>query len=126
MRIRSVIVTLFLLGALVATLPLLATASKQAREIVLVARQMAFYADGGSTPNPVIRLKPGERVRLTLKNEDTGVLHDFSIKDLGVATGTLKSAERASVVFDVPRRPAEYRYVCRPHAKMMAGIVEVQ
>jgi len=126
MRVRSLNITLLVFATLMATLPLIATARQQPREILLVAKQMTFYVDGRSAPNPVIRLKPGERVRFTLKNEDKGVLHDFAIQDLGIATGTLKSAERASVVVEVPRRTGEYRYVCRPHSKMMAGKIEVE
>lgn len=126
MRVRSITLTLLMLAALVATFPLFATARQQPREIVLVAKKMAFYVDGRSAPNPVLHLKPGERVRLTLKNEDKGVLHDFAIRDLGVGTPTLKGAESASVVFDVPPKTAEYRYLCRPHSKMMAGRVTVE
>jgi plastocyanin len=126
MLFRSITITLLVLTALVATFPLFATARQPPREITLVAKKMAFYMDGRSAPNPVIRLKPGERVRLTLKNEDKGVLHDFAIRDLGVGLPTLKGAESASVVFDVPRRAAAYRYVCRPHSKMMGGTVAVE
>lgn len=126
MRVRSITITLLVLTALVATFPLFATARQHPREITLVAKKMAFYMDGRSAPNPVIRLKPGERVRLTLKNEDKGVLHDFAIRDLGVGLPTLKGAESASVVFDVPPKTAEYRYICRPHSKMMSGKIEVE
>ncbi|MBI4476531.1 MAG: cupredoxin domain-containing protein [Acidobacteria bacterium] len=126
MRIRSLWLSVPVLAAAIVTLPLLATARQEPREIGLVARQMAFYLDEDTAPNPVIRLKPGERVRLTLKNEDKGVLHDFTIRDLGVATATLKTSETASVVFEVPRRTANYRYACRPHSKMMAGDVAVE
>ncbi len=114
------------IAAIAATLPLIAMAAKRPREITLVAKQMAFYVEGDSSPNPVIRLKPGERVRFTLRNEDRGVEHDFTIRALGVATGTLRTAERGSVVFEVPKRIGEYRYTCKPHAKMMAGTVTVE
>ncbi|MBI1875371.1 MAG: cupredoxin domain-containing protein [Acidobacteria bacterium] len=127
MRVRSITVAVLVLTALVAILPLLATAARQQpREITLVAKKMAFYVEGRPVPNPIIHLKPGERVRLTLKNEDKGVLHDFAIRDLGVGTPTLRGAESASVVFDVPPKTAEYRYVCRPHSKMMGGRVAVE
>ena len=36
------------------------------REIVLVIRDMAFYIEGQTTPNPKLRFKANEDVRLSL------------------------------------------------------------
>ena len=49
----------------------------QPREIVLVAKDMAFYASGTNTANPEITVRPGESIRVVLKNEDRGMTHDF-------------------------------------------------
>lgn len=95
------------------------------REIVLVIRRMTFYLDGDPSPNPIVRLRTGERVKLVVRNLDRGVQHDFMIRSLGVATGPLTGPEPASIVFEAPDTPGEHDYICRPHAKMMKGLVKI-
>ena len=70
-----VFVGLFLL------LPLAATSTPVAREITLVTRDMAFYLEGDTRPNPTIRLQAGERVRFVLRNLDPGIDHNLAIDD---------------------------------------------
>src|SRR5262249_19859201 len=63
------VLLLALAGA--ATIPIVARSRSAAvREVRLVARGMTFYADGGATPNPTLRVKRGEHVRIVLRNED--------------------------------------------------------
>ena len=108
-----------------AALPLMSRAP--AREITLVARGMAFYEDGEfGRPNPVIRVKAGERVRIRLRNEERGITHDFALPDLDAATGLLNWNQQGEVTFDAPEAPGIYEYVCNPHRLMMHGTLLVE
>ena len=62
------------------------SARTEVREIRLVARGMAFYVDGQAIANPVVHVRPGERVRITVRNVTAGFLHDLAIDSLNVAT----------------------------------------
>jgi plastocyanin len=94
----------------------------RAREITLVARDMAFYADGNdSTKNPVIEAKAGETIRVVLRNQDRGMTHDFSVPAVDAAVKALDWNEEDAVTFDAPKKPGTYEYVCRPHLLMMKG-----
>jgi plastocyanin len=96
------------------------------RDIVVVARGMSFVLpDRDSTPNPPIQLRAGERVRLVLKNEAPGLLHDLVIPELNVHIEELRAGESADVTFVVPDTPGQFEYRCQPHAEMMSGVVEV-
>ena len=107
---------------------LLPVMSKEpSREIVLVARGMAFYLEGEpAAPNPAIRVAAGETVRVVLRNEDRGMTHDFAVPSLGESLDGLDWNETDDVVFDVPATPGEYEYVCRPHMLMMRGRIVVE
>jgi plastocyanin len=98
-----------------------------AREITLVARGMAFYLENDlATPNPTIRLRAGETVRVVLRNEEQGMKHDFSMPALGGArTDLLNWRERGEVTVTVPDSPGTYEYICGPHRLMMRGILRV-
>jgi plastocyanin len=96
------------------------------REIVLVARGMTFVLeDTPEAPNPEIQLRAGERVRLVLKNEAPGLLHDIVIPELGVEIPQMRAGESRELVFTVPAAPGRHEYRCRPHAEMMRGVVDV-
>jgi FtsP/CotA-like multicopper oxidase with cupredoxin domain len=60
--IAATAVAVLLLGVLAVAV------TRPAREITLVARGMAFYLENGDLPNPTITVKPGERVRIMLRN----------------------------------------------------------
>jgi plastocyanin len=119
-----------LLGlALVAGVALAAggNARKETRTLALTARGMAFYQEGDPTPNPVIVVRRGERVRLTLTNQDPGMSHDFAVEALELATQPLTQADTATtLVFEAPSQPGESEYVCTFHALMMKGILRVE
>ena len=96
------------------------------REIVLVARGMSFVLeDAPDVANPVISLRAGERVRLVLKNEAPGLLHDIVIPELGVEIEQMRAGETRELMFTVPAKPGRHEYRCRPHAEMMHGVVDV-
>lgn len=97
-----------------------------AREIRLVARDMTFYVEGQDEPNPTLRLRAGETVRLVLRNVDQGMTHDFAIPEWGAATGRLEGGEEATITFRAPGRPATQAYKCRPHSAMMRGTILVE
>ncbi len=116
------------LAAAVACLAMLAAcgANNTPREITLIARGMTFVlADDLDTPNPVIELRAGEQVRLVLKNEAPGLLHDIEIPAWEVRTKSIRAGQSTEVMFTVPSALGRTEYRCRPHAELMHGFVEV-
>jgi plastocyanin len=96
------------------------------REITVVARDMAFYADRDEkTANPVIEVKAGETVRIILKNRDRGMTHDFAVPALGASTHAIDWNEEDEMTIYVPKKPGTYEYVCQPHVLMMKGTLKV-
>ena len=95
------------------------------REVALVARGMAFFLAGASTPNPTIRVSPGERIRIVLRNDTPGMVHDFAVASLGASISPLTTGRSAAVEITAPGRPGRYSYRCRPHSLMMQGAIEV-
>jgi hypothetical protein len=59
------------------------------REVRLVVRNMTYYADGGTEANPAIRLRPGETVRIVVRNDDAGMKHDLVVPDWNAETGLI-------------------------------------
>ena len=117
----AALVVAMIVGAL---LPV--TTRTPAREITLVARDMAFYLDGDFThPNPDIEVKAGEHVRIIMRNEERGMTHDFAVPAAGASVDLLEWNEQGEVTFDVPATPGTYEYVCRPHMLMMKGVLKV-
>ena len=96
------------------------------REITLVTRGMAFYLEDGDVPNPDVTVNAGERVRIVLRNEDRGILHDLSVPGLGAAVDPIGWNQSAAVTIDVPGTPGTYEYRCRPHMMMMRGQIIVR
>ncbi|MGH7731950.1 MAG: cupredoxin domain-containing protein [Candidatus Eiseniibacteriota bacterium] len=96
------------------------------REVVLVARDMAFALPGQAGRNPTLRLKAGERIRLVLENRDPGMKHDLASAGLGIRTEALAFGESGGQILTVPRRPGEYDYFCSFHAQMMRGRMVVE
>ena len=95
-------------------------------EVTLVARGMTFVLEETpDQPNPVISLRSGQRVRLVLKNEAPGLLHDIEIPAWKVHIDQIRAGERRDVTFTVPDSPGRHTYRCRPHSEMMHGFVEV-
>jgi len=124
--VRAVVVVASMaVVGLAAFIPLTANPRTVPREITLVARQMAFYLEGSDEPNPTLRLSPGEEVRLVLRNEEAGVMHDFVASSLRAAIAPLRRGATGSIEFRVPDQPGRYQYQCTPHARMMTGTIVV-
>ena len=109
-------------------LPMLASSSAgDLRTIDIVVRDMAFYVDGGKTPNPELTFRAGERVRVRVRNEDAGMRHDFTIKAWTVSTKMLEDrGEEDAIEFQVPEAAGTGSYTCTPHPKMMTGTIRVE
>jgi plastocyanin len=96
------------------------------REVVLVVKGMAFYLESDpATPNPVIEVRAGERVRVVVRNQDRGLTHDFAVPLIGAVTHEIPWNQTDEVVFDVPDERGIYEYICRPHRLMMRGTIRV-
>lgn len=123
-RIGSALVVLVVAAVM---LPRIVSSREEVRDVTLVVRNMTYYVDGNDVPNPPLRFAAGEQVRVTLRNEDQGMTHDFTIKDWGVATKVLEGKGQDSVTFRVPPRavvaPA---YSCTPHSAMMSGSIVIE
>ena len=110
-----------------AMLPMVASSNESVRSIEIVARDMAFYVNDGSDPNPAITLRAGERVRIRVRNQDPGMRHDFVIKPWTVSTKLLQDRGEEDVIeFRVPDERGTLAYTCTPHAKMMSGTILVE
>lgn len=121
-KVVAAIAILFV--AVVGLLPVMTNAPT--REVTLVARDMAFYIEGDAkTANPIIEVKAGETVRVTLRNRDRGMMHDFAVPAVDAAVHQLNWNEEDDVTFDAPDKPGTYEYVCRPHLLMMKGTLRV-
>jgi plastocyanin len=97
------------------------------REIVLVAKGMAFYLENDpGTPNPAITVRAGERVRIVLRNADRGFTHDFAVPVVDTAVDQVSWSESSVATFDMPPTSGIYEYVCQPHRLMMSGKLIVQ
>lgn len=96
------------------------------RDILIIARGLALtLRSDDSAPNPRITLEAGERVRVTIKSEAYGLIHDFQIPAWSVKTGQVRGGESSSVVFVVPPEEGRVRYISSPHATSVHGIIEV-
>jgi plastocyanin len=126
------------------------------REITLVAKEMSFQIaefgtanDDNTTPqsaiptphsNPTLTFRPGERVRITLRNEDQGVLHDIVIVSTNSSTPIfekrlprmLQYGETESFTFTVPQFEQKeiqnnlFEYYCSSHPEMMKGDISIE
>jgi plastocyanin len=117
-KVVTAVVVLFV--AVAGLLPVMT--KPRARQITLVAKDMAFYreSDAGA-PNPVIEARAGETIRILLLNRDRGITHDFAVPALEASTDAIDWNEQDEVTFDIPDKPGTYEYVCRPHLLMMKG-----
>lgn len=85
---------------------------------------MKEYAFNGA--NPTLALRPGERVRFVVTNdEETPILHNFRVVGLGVpCERALRPGEQREVVVTVPPS-GEFAYTCCTHPGMGGKLVVV-
>lgn len=110
---------------IVLLLPLTASTTDSVREITLVARDMAFYLEGGTEPNPTLQVQAGEELRITVLNRDPGFAHNFVVDAWDLETPFVEMEASTTVVIRAPAHPGQQEYVCTPHDKMMRGVIEV-
>ncbi len=104
--------------------------SAQEREpvqILLVTKDNAFcLLDRPSQANPTLRLKKGQPVQLTLRNEEPGkILHCFTISEWNVKTHGNLSTGQSQVLAFTPTSRGKFAYACLMHP-MMAGTIIVE
>ena len=125
--IRRGIVLAVLCVAVVMLPRIVSSREEEPRAVTLVVRNMTYYVEGMDTPNPSLKFAAGERVRLTLRNEDPGMLHDFNIRPWNVGTKVLEGKGQDTITFRVPSRSeGQTAYTCTPHAAMMSGTIVVE
>ena len=95
------------------------------REIHLVGRNTTFYIEGSSDPNPILRVKPAESIRIVFRNADAGMRHDFTIPDWDVESNVVAGLGETAVTFKAPER-GRVEYSCTPHATVMKGTIAVE
>ena len=95
-------------------------------EIRLVVRDMTYYVEGNSAPNPALTVRRGEQVRVVLRNEDAGMTHDFAVPAWNARTPRLDGGEEAVVQFQASEQPGVWTYSCTPHGQMMRGTLRVE
>ena len=99
------------------------------REITIVAKNMVFSVPSLETSgevNPTITVKRGQRVTITLRNDDAGMQHDLVIEGLDVRLEVVSCGETTRLTFTVPREPGEYVYLCSFHPRRMRGVFVVE
>ena len=108
-------------------LPMIASSDiDKHRDVNLVIRDMSFYLDGRGDPNPTLQFRAGERIRLTLRNEDAGMSHDFVVKNWNVQTKLIEGRGEDTIELEVPRQPGSDSYVCTPHPAKMRGAIVIE
>lgn len=95
------------------------------REIHLVGRNTTFYVEGSADPNPILRVKPGESIRIVFRNADAGMRHDFTVPEWGVESSVVAGPGETVVTFKAPDR-GRTEYNCTPHATVMKGTIAVE
>jgi plastocyanin len=116
---------LLITGAVV-MVPGMVSSREARRELHIVAREMTYYVDGVTGPNPKLTFTPGEQVRVVFRNEDKGMAHNFSIPAWGVESKVVQGAGEESVSFRVPAKSSAGSYVCTPHSAMMSGEITLR
>ena len=96
------------------------------REIRMVVRDMSYVVAAHSGPNPVLRLRRGERVRFVLTNDDPGYSHNLVAPVLGLATPLLPKGRTHTAEVTVPAVTGVFPYSCGPHSEMMRGNIAIE
>ena len=97
-----------------------AVAANDAREIVLQARDLAF-----GEANPTLSFKPGERIRLIVRNTDIGVLHSIRLPGIDDTLRHIPWDQEIVIEFTAPKEGA-FEYICPQHAPKMQGRIRIE
>jgi len=119
---------LALAGILALFVPFL-QAREKPREVILVARGMAFTYPSSAQqerPNPALTFKAGEGIILVFRNQDQGMLHNLRIHRLGLETPILAYGESAKLTFTVPDETGTDKYSCTLHSLIMTGRIVIE
>ncbi len=116
----AVILTLFGAIAVVPIWSQSAVAGQEMREIVLEARDLAF-----GDANPTLSFKPGEKIRLIVRNTDIGVLHSIRLPGIDDTLRHVPWDEEIVIEFTAPEEGA-FEYVCPQHAPKMQGRIRIE
>ena len=123
--IAVVVVIAVAMLSLLVLFPFAVATRTPVREITLIARDMTFYVEGETMPNPTIWLAPGEEVQFSLHNADPGIAHNLAIMGWQLETASLETGASATFRVRAPEGPTRQRYVCTPHRQMMGGLIVV-
>lgn len=94
------------------------------REIVLIAKEMAFFLENSNTPNPTLTFFAGEKIRLKFVNQDVGIAHDVAIPELQITTGKINYGDSTDLSFRAPQE-GNLEYICTLHPAMMKGFAQI-
>lgn len=90
----------------------------------LIDGRMVFLGAGGEIDgmtNPDLMAQPGDRIRVTLINDD-GMPHDLAIPDLNAQTTMITAkGQTVDVVFEI-REVGEFTYYCTVPGHRQAGM----
>ena len=95
-------------------------------EVRLVARDMTYFVEGSSEPNPTLRVPRGSRLRVVLTNNDPGYSHNLIVSSFGIETPLITNGKTQAIEMKVPPAPGLHAYSCGPHAEMMRGNIAVE
>ena len=93
---------------------------KQAREIVLEARDLAF-----GDANPTLSFQPGEKIRLIVRNTDAGVLHSIRLPGIDDTLRHIPWNAEIAIEFTAPEEGV-FEYICPQHAPKMRGHIRIE
>ena len=116
----TAILTLFAAIAIVPIWSQSAVAGKEMREIVLEARDLAF-----GDANPTLSFKPGEKIRLIVRNTDIGVLHSIRLPGIDDTLRHIPWDAEITIEFTAPEEGA-FEYICPQHAPKMQGSIRIE
>ena len=117
--IATALLTLLIVTVLANPFATRGDTTPEVREIVLEAKDLAFGGD-----NPTLHVKPGERVRLVVRNNDPGILHSISVPGIDSEVRHIKYGEEVTVDLTIPES-GSFQYVCPQHAPSMQGRIVV-
>jgi nitrite reductase (NO-forming) len=90
----------------------------------LIDGRMVFLGIGGEidgVDNPNLLAQPGDRIRVTLVNED-GMPHDFALPDLNAQTALITAKGQTTDVDFIPSDTGEFTYFCTVPGHRQAGM----